>query len=248
MPPKYLDDAESRISSNVRKFQQIITQAKSRGVNEADTRDIVKAIIAELLGFDPFFEVTGEFSIKGQFADFAVKQGDNILFFVEVKSIETKLDEKHLFQVIGYAANYGVEWAVLTNANRWIVYRLFSGDEKRTEVVVDIDFLTTSPKDITEAFLKFSKEGFKQALLHKHWSNLQALNPKKLGAMLCSESVLALVKKEVFKQSSLRISEDALYDIVLNQVLRGDIADDIKAATMVNGKKVTPKVDKNQTE
>jgi hypothetical protein len=52
----------------------------------------------------------------------------------------------------------------------------------------------------------------------------------------------------VFKQSSLRISEDALYDIVLNQVLRGDIADDIKAATMVNGKKVAPKVDKNQTE
>ena len=153
MPPKYLDDAESRISSNVRKFQQIVTQAKSRGVNEADTRDIVKAIIAELLGFDPFFEVTGEFSIKGQFADFAVKQGDNILFFVEVKSIETKLDEKHLFQVIGYAANYGVEWAVLTNANRWIVYRLFSGDEKRTEVVVDIDLsdigeFSLSPQDL----------------------------------------------------------------------------------------------------
>lgn len=46
-------------------------------------RDIVKAILGDVLGWDPFFEVTGEYSVKGQYA---------------VKSIDMKLDEKHLYQ------------------------------------------------------------------------------------------------------------------------------------------------------
>ena len=158
MPPKYVDDASSRIQSTIKKFQNIVGQAKQRNLNEADTRDIVKAMISDLLGFDPFFEVTGEFSIKGQYADFAIKSNDSILFFTEVKSIDTKLDEKHLFQVIGYAANHGVEWAVLTNAERWVVYRLFAGEEKKTEVVLDFNVLTGSALEIRDNFLRFSKE------------------------------------------------------------------------------------------
>jgi len=66
---KYVDAAKQRISDNLRRFTKIIEQAKNRGVNEADTRDIVKAILGDVLGYDPFFEVTGEYSVKGQYAD-----------------------------------------------------------------------------------------------------------------------------------------------------------------------------------
>lgn len=229
MPPKYLDDAAARIQANLKKFSNIVSQAKSRNINEADTRDIVKAMMHELLGFDPFFEVTGEFSIKGQFADFAVKSADSILFFTEVKSIDTKLDEKHLFQVIGYAANHGVEWAVLTNADRWVVYRLFAGDEKRTQVVLDFSMSSASPSELKESFLQFSKEGFRQGLLLTKWTNLQALHPSKVSALLCSQPVLALLRKEIQKQSSLKTTDDVLHDIILNQVLRGDLADELKS-------------------
>jgi len=228
MPPKYLDDAASRIQSNLKKFSHIVAQAKTRNINEADTRDIVKAMMHELLGFDPFFEVTGEFSIKGQYADFAVKIADSILFFTEVKSIDTKLDEKHLFQVIGYAANHGVEWAVLTNADQWIVYRLFAGDEKRTQVVLDFSMSSATPAELKEAFLQFSKEGFRQGLLVSRWTNMQALHPSKISALLCSEPVLTLLRKEIQKQSTLKTTNEVLNDIILNQVLRGDLADEMK--------------------
>lgn len=228
MPPKYIDDASVRINSNLKKFQNIVAQAKSRSLNEADTRDIVKAIISDILGFDPFFEVTGEFSIKGQFADFAVKSGESILFFTEVKSIETKLDEKHLFQVIGYAANHGVEWAVLTNSDRWIVYRLFAGEEKRTEVVLDFHLSSSSPTELTENFLKFSKEGFKQSLLKAHWQNLQALAPRRVAEILVSDLVASVVRKEIAKQSGLKVTDQVVQEIVLNQVIRGDISDELK--------------------
>ena len=186
-------------------------------------------MISDLLGFDPFFEVTGEFSIKGQYADFAIKSNDSILFFTEVKSIDTKLDEKHLFQVIGYAANNGVEWAVLTNAERWVVYRLFAGEEKKTEVVLDFNVLTGSALEIRDNFLRFSKEGFRQGLLQAHWTNLQALHPKRITSFMCSEPILDAVRKEIQKHSGLRVSNQAVYEIILNQVVRGDLADDLKA-------------------
>lgn len=229
MPPKYVDDASSRIQSNLKKFQNIVTQAKQRNLNEADTRDIIKAMISDLLGFDPFFEVTGEFSIKGQYADFAVKSSDSILFFTEVKSIDTKLDEKHLFQVIGYAANHGVEWAVLTNGERWIVYRLFAGEDRKTEVVLDFNVLSCTPAEIRDNFLRFSKEGFRQGLLHSHWTNLQALHPKRIASFICSEPVLAVIRKEIQKHSGLKVTSQAVQDIILNQVVRGDISDEMKA-------------------
>lgn len=200
-------------------------------MNEADTRDIVKAMIGDILGYDPFFEVTGEFSIKGQYADFAVKAEDNaIRFFVEVKSIDTKLDDKHLFQVIGYAANHGVEWAVLTNADAWHVYRLFAGQERKTERVLCIQLSSTPSAELVEHFFMFSKEGFRQNALHSLWSNLQALNPQRIAATLCEEAVITALRREVQKDAGMRLNDEAIRTVVLNQVIRGDLADLIKAS------------------
>jgi hypothetical protein len=228
MPPKYYDDALVRVQTGIKKFTPIVNQAKSRSLNEADTRDIVKAMIHELLGFDPFFEVTGEFSIKGQFADFAVKSNDKIVFFVEVKSIDTKLDDKHLFQVIGYAANHGTEWAVLTNSDRWIVYRLFAGDAKSSEVVMDFSLLDAKPAEAAQLFLKFSKEGFRVGAITAHWDSVQALNPKRVAQTLCQEPMITALRKELMKQSGIKVDDNTVRDIVLNQILRGDLADHVK--------------------
>lgn len=241
MPPKYVDDAQLRIAGAIKKFTKIVQQAQTRNINEADTRDIVKAMVAEILGFDPFFEVTGEFSIKGQYADFAVKTNDAIQFFIEVKSIDAKLDEKHLFQVIGYAANQGTEWAVLTNSNRWIVYRLFAGDEKRTEPVIDFSILEDSPKAIECDFLKFSKEGIRAGRLQTHYLNMQALHPKRVAQLLWSEPVLELVRKEIKKTSGLAVTTETVRDILVNQVVRGDLADEYKGNIKKSAVKVAPK-------
>lgn len=238
MPPKYYDDALARIQIGIRKFVPIVNQAKSRSVNEADTRDIVKAMIHELLGFDPFFEVTGEFSIKGQFADFAVKSAEKIVFFVEVKSIDTKLDDKHLFQVIGYAANHGTEWAILTNGERWIVYRLFAGDSKSSEVVIDFSLLETKPAEAALLFQKFSKEGFRIGSIATHWESVQALNPKRVAQTLCQDAMVSALRKELMKQSGIKVDETTVRDIVLNQILRGDLSDHVKNCAPA---KATPK-------
>lgn len=228
MPPKYLDDAESRIKSQLKRFEKIVGVAASKGVNEADTRDIVKAISADILGFDPFFDVTGEFSVKGQYADFAVKLDETIKFFIEVKAIGTKLDEKHLYQVIGYAANHGVEWAVLTNGDRWIAYRLFAGSEKRTTVVFDVQFSGGKANELAECFLALSKEGFKQNLLVSKWESVEALAPKKIAEIVLTEPVLQVVRRELQKATGFRASEETIGEILMHRVFRGDVSDALK--------------------
>lgn len=230
---KYADEARQRIQLGLKRFGPIIAQARSRSMNEADTRDIVKAILGDILGFDPFFEVTGEYSVKGQFADFAVKIEDQVRVFVEVKAIETKLEEKHLFQVIGYAANHGIEWAVLTNGDTWRIYRLFAGDSKRTEFVASVtlsDSNCPGPEKVEILFL-ISREGFRQNALGNHWENLQALHPQRVARCLIEDAVITAIRRELQRVAKFRIADSAVRDVLLNSVIRGDLSDAIKTGS-----------------
>lgn len=230
---KYVDEAKQRISEGIRKYTKILEQAKKRALNEADTRDIVKAILADVLGYDPFFEVTGEYSVKGQYADFAVKFGDQIGFFVEVKSILTKLEVKQMFQIIGYAANKGHDWGILTNGDTWQIYRLFTGAEKGTELVTCISITDDAvpSREKVEALFMISKEGFRQNALQEHWSRAQVMNPLRVAEKLCEDSVVKAIRTEVQRGVGFSVELETIRTIVLNQVIRGDLADKIKAST-----------------
>jgi predicted type IV restriction endonuclease len=229
---KYVDVAKQRISEGIRKYTKIIEQAQKRGVNEADTRDIVKAILGDVLGYDPFFEVTGEYSVKGQYADFGVKLGDQIRFFVEVKSIGTKLEDKQMFQIIGYAANQGHDWGILTNGDTWNIYRLFAGADKGTELVASISLTDGQlpPREKVERFFMVSKEGFRQNALAEHWSRVQVLNPLRIAEKLCEEKVLKAIRTEVQRGAGFEVSMETICSVMLNQVIRGDLSDKIKAS------------------
>lgn len=246
---KYVDTAKQRISEGIRKYSKILETAKKRAVNEADTRDIVKAILGDVLGYDPFFEVTGEFSVKGQYADFGVKFGEQIRFFVEVKSIGTKLEDKQMFQIIGYAANQGHDWGVLTNGDTWHIYRLFTGADRGTELVASISL--TDPalalKDKVEMLFMISKEGFRQNALQEHWTRMQILNPLRVAEKLCDERVLKVLRTEIQRDASFAVPLETVQTVILNQVIRGDLADKIKASVNRNNKAKADKPPKPQT-
>ena len=116
-----------RIQQGLKKYAPILDEARKRDVNEADTVTIVKGILSDVFGWDPFFEVTAEYTIRGTYVDLAVKSDDTIHYLVEVKAIGADLRSNHLRQAVNYAANHGIEWVVLTNGADWQAHRVTFG-------------------------------------------------------------------------------------------------------------------------
>lgn len=60
IPAKVLE----RLSSGLKKFQPILTSAKTRDVNESNTVVIITDMLSEIFGYDKYFEITTEHVIK----------------------------------------------------------------------------------------------------------------------------------------------------------------------------------------
>jgi predicted type IV restriction endonuclease len=93
-------------------------------VSEADTVTVVKDLLSDLFGYDKYAEVTSEHAIRGTYCDLAIKLDGKLRLLLEVKSIGLQLNEKHIKQAVDYAANQGLDWVVLTNGIRWMLFQI----------------------------------------------------------------------------------------------------------------------------
>ena len=100
---------------------------RRHSLNETSTRTKVINPLLEALGWDVGDpdEVEEEYStFDGKLVDYALKLNRKPVLLVEAKAINDNLsDNKAIGQVVGYAANAGIVWCVLTNGVKWQVYR-----------------------------------------------------------------------------------------------------------------------------
>ena len=69
-------------------------------------------------------------TIDGKAVDYALKINKKVDALVEAKALNDPLDDvKSITQIVGYAANDGVEWCVLTNG---VKYKIYSSSQKAT--------------------------------------------------------------------------------------------------------------------
>ena len=229
IPVKIID----RISAGVKRFQPILTSAKSRDVGESDTVTIIVDILAEVFGYDKYSEITSEYAIRGTYCDLAIKLEGALEMLIEVKAIGIDLKEPHVKQAIDYAANQGVEWVVLTNGLNWRVYKVIFGKPIGQELVLDLDFcgLTgKSAKDIDTLYL-FCKEGWMKSVLGEYHTQKQALSRFFLGAMILSEPVLNIIRRELKRLSpDVRVEVDEIKAVLMAEVLKREVLEGDSAA------------------
>src|SRR4051812_28148025 len=96
-----------RLSAGIKRFQPILSAAKSRDVNESDTSMIVTDVLADVFGYDKYSEVTRELCIRGTFCDLATRIDGKFQMLIEVKAIGLELKDAHVKQAVDYAANQG---------------------------------------------------------------------------------------------------------------------------------------------
>ncbi len=171
-------------------------------MNESDTSNIINDMLGEMFGYDKFFDVTTEYKIKGQYADYGVKIDDKLTFIIEVKAIGVSLNDNHIFQAASYASTEGVEWVVLTNLKEWNIYHLSFGSRIDQELVVSFNF-DEEIKNVKfyEKVSCLHKEAFKKGQLKNMWNQRVAMSGNNFKKVLTSQPVLKVIQKELSKAS-----------------------------------------------
>ena len=219
--PKWESDGRERVRSSLRRFSKPLSDLVARDANEGDTRLLVTDMLCDALGYDKYEDLTTEYQVKGEFADYGIRIDKQLVAFIEVKRCTQKLGVKHLRQVQMYAVNEGVEWIILTNGQVWQVYHLTGGLPVVVDLAFDVDLLgdkTMAQK--ADALFYLSKDALKRRLLDELWRAKAATSPKSLSGILLSDSVVDAVRKELRRQTGYNGDVKEIVQCLRSQVIR----------------------------
>jgi hypothetical protein len=224
--PKWEADARDRLKVALRRFNKPLGDIVARDANEGDTRVLVTDILCDALGFDKYSDLTTEYQVKGEFADYGVRIDQQLIAFVEVKRATTKLNTRHLRQVEMYAVNEGVEWVILSNGAHWQAYHITAGLPVEIHLALDINLLdgdTTAHKANQMFYL--TRESFKRRQIDELWKAKRATSPKSLAAVLFSEPVATAIRRELRRRTGHNVDEAEIIRLLRSTVLREGCAD-----------------------
>lgn len=224
---------QERLHDGLKKFQPIVASAHSRDIGEADTVIIVTDILSVLFGYDKYSEITSEYAIRGTYCDLAIKLDGTLQTLIEVKAIGLDLKESHVKQAVDYAANQGIDWVVLTNGVIWRIYKVTFAKPIDHELVAEFDFLKLSPKTQAHIDLLFlcCKEGWSRSVLGEYHSYRQALNRFFVAAVLVSDPVIEVVRRELRRVSpDVHVELDEIREVMTSEVFKREVFEGDKAA------------------
>ena len=235
---KITKKTEERIKSSIAKFQKVLGIAKDRDLNESDTVSIITDMLAEVFGYNKYLEVTSELAIRGTYCDLAIKLNDKFEYLIECKAIGIDLKENHLRQAIGYGANKGIQWIILTNGMEWQIHKLKFEQPIQCELVTkfNINELSMKNERDIEKLAIITKEGVEKNLREELYEKIQCVNKFVVGQLLISEPVISTVRRELKKLSDgINVEEAEVITLLRDSVLRREIVDetseDVQAAS-----------------
>jgi hypothetical protein len=224
--------AAARVTAGLKKFQPILEEARRRDVNESDTVTIVVDILCEVMGYDKYSEITSEHSIRGTYCDLAIRLAGELAVLLEVKAIGLELKDNHVKQAVDYAANQGCEWVVLTNAIHWNVYRVTFTKPIQSELVLSLNVpaLNHRKSDDVEMLALLSREAWQKSRLDDYAVQRQALSRFTMAAVLLTEPVLGVVRRELRRISpDLKVEVEDVQKILVAEVIKREALEGEKA-------------------
>lgn len=225
--PKWQAESRERLRSAIRKFGKPLNDLLARDANEGDTRLLVTDFLREGFGYDTYDDLTTEYQVRGEFADYGVRIDGDLIAFIEVKRVKTKLAAKQLRQVEMYAVNEGIEWAILTNGAQWQVFHLGTRTPIEIDLALDVDLLdenkTLAQK--TDELFHLTRESMKRRQIDELWQARRATAPKSLAAVLGSDAVAEAVRKELRRKTGQRVERAEITRLLRDTVIRPECFD-----------------------
>ncbi|MBC8108658.1 MAG: type I restriction enzyme HsdR N-terminal domain-containing protein [Anaerolineae bacterium] len=217
-----------RIQHGLKRLVPIINQQRARDVSEADTVTIVKDVLADVFGYDKYAELTSEHAIRGTYCDLAIRVDDKLVKLIEVKSVGTTLDDRHVKQAIDYAANQGIEWVILTNGAIWRLYEVIFAKpiDKRLLIEIDITAIDARKDEQLERLHLFSKEGFAKGAMLDLRDRQDATSRFMIGALLLhNDSVIGAIRRELRRVVDVLVDDSVIVNVLKAEVIKREVAD-----------------------
>ncbi len=224
--PKWETEARERVKVGIRRFSKPLSDLIARDANEGDTRMLVNRMLTDVLGYDEFSEMTTEYQVKGEFADYGIRIDRDLVAFVEVKRVATKLGAKHLRQAEMYAVNEGVEWIILTNGADWRAYHLTGGLPVQIDLALEVNLIgeETLGQKAGQLFY-LSRESLKRRQIDELWKARRATSPKSLASVLLSAPVTEAVRKELRRSTGQKVETADISRLLRETILREECLD-----------------------
>lgn len=218
--PKWEAAAREQVREAIKRYTKPLHDLKARDANEGDTRLVVTDILCEGLDYDKFKDLTTEYMVKQDFADYGVRIDKQLVAFIEVKRISQKLNERHLRQVQMYAVNEGIEWMVLTNGAVWQAYHLTGGLPVIINMAFEIDLLgPESLEEKSELMFLLHREALKRRRIDESWKHRAATEPKALLELILSDALLEQIRKEVKRRTGITTTPEALSEVIKTEIV-----------------------------
>ncbi|GAB6184944.1 hypothetical protein [Thermopirellula anaerolimosa] len=148
-------------------IRQKLPALRTQGLKETPTRTILIDPLLQALGWDVRDpdEVELEYpTVDGKSVDYALKLNKNPVLLVEAKALGDALEYvKAVTQVVGYAANNGIAWCILTNGILWRVYRSMEQCPAPEKLMFEVNIApdtseAMSVEQIARLMWRFSRE------------------------------------------------------------------------------------------
>ncbi|HWL60423.1 MAG TPA: hypothetical protein VNQ48_06025 [Microbacteriaceae bacterium] len=224
--PKWEAEAKDQIKSALRRFHKPLADLVDRDANEGDTRLLVTDFLCTVLGYDRYADLTTEFAVRGEFADYGIRIDQQLVAFIEVKRAAQDLNARHLRQVETYAVKEGLEWVILTNGRIWQAYnvRAATGQQVVTTLALEVDVLSDEPsaKKVVRLF-HLHRSALKRQTIGDLWRQQAATAPQALAEVLQSTAVLDAIRKEVRRRSGYNPDVKDIEAGLRGQVVRPDL-------------------------
>lgn len=174
------------------------------GLKEYPTRTIFIDPLLASLGWDvrdPDEVELEHPTVDGKSVDYAMKVNRKVVLHLEAKQLGDPLDDvKSITQVVGYAANDGVEWCVLTNGVRYKVYKASEKASAPDKLLFEISI---DPKDAGGLTVEELANQF-----------------KRLSRDSIAEGLLDQLGTEIFTTGKVRKALDALFTEIPSSFIR----------------------------
>ncbi|MBN1186819.1 MAG: type I restriction enzyme HsdR N-terminal domain-containing protein [Bacteroidales bacterium] len=204
-----------KLLSALRSYRKEYLIGKYSDLDESGTRLMINSFLTDTLGFTSIDEVKTEYMIRGTYADYIIQVKGKRYFIVEVKSMGLDLSPKHLRQAVNYAANEGIEWALLTNGKRFDFYRIIFSKPIDSRKVFSVNLSEESQlKTATEYLQYITRTLILQKGLENLWHKYSALEPSNISKLLYSKPIVNYLRRQLRKNYKTKFDDDEIKTVL----------------------------------